>query len=65
METKNFWESKTFWANLIGAPLAWAVTHFGLDISPDLQAGIITGVLGAMNIVLRFMSSGKIVLGQK
>lgn len=57
MESKPFWQSKTFWANVVafGATVA---TAFGLDLGLDTetQAVIVAGVMSVVNIVLRFVT---------
>lgn len=54
---KKFWQSKTFWGNLIMAAAVAAQTQYGFVISPEFQALIITGV----NLVLRKVSKDPIV----
>lgn len=58
---KPFWESKTFWINLISfvascVMLASDQQLFGID--PAIYTAIIAGV----NIVLRFLTTGAITL---
>lgn len=54
---KKFWESKTFWTNLVMATAVLAQTQYGFVVSPEVQALIITGV----NLVLRKISKDPIV----
>jgi hypothetical protein len=46
---KKFWESKTFWVNMIMAGAVLVQTQYGFVIGPEIQALIISGV----NLVLR------------
>ncbi len=57
MEPKSLLLSKTLWANLVGAPLfAWLVRH-GVEVDPATQDQIILGVISAMNVGLRLVTS--------
>jgi len=51
---KPFWESKTFWLNVIAIAVLVADYLFTNQIIP---AGIGVLVLGILNIVLRFLTS--------
>ena len=57
METKKFYESKTFWVNLIGgiAMILQGVTGHAV-VSMETQASILAGI----NIVLRFITKGAV-----
>ena len=57
MEEKKFWESKTFWVNLIAsiALIVQAITNKEI-ISMEIQATI----LAIINIILRFITKGKV-----
>jgi len=54
---KDWWKSKTIWANAI----ALISTLFGLlgyaEIPPDQQAAVVAGVMTIVNIALRFVTS--------
>lgn len=54
---KKFWQSKTFWTNLVMAAAVAAQTQYGFVISPEVQALLITGV----NLVLRKISKDPVV----
>lgn len=54
---KKFWQSKTFWTNLVMAAAVAAQTQFGFVVSPEVQALIITGV----NLALRKISKEPVV----
>jgi hypothetical protein len=55
---KKFWQSKTFWANVILAGAILLQMKTGFLISPDLQGLAITGI----NLVLRKFTSGAVTL---
>jgi len=59
METKAFYESKTFWVNIIG--LAWMFGQKPLGL-PELDDGMILAILGVLNIVLRFITKKEITI---
>ena len=58
---KNFYESKTFWVNLIaiGASMA-GLFGLDLDLSAETQATFVTAIMGVVNIVLRFTTKDAI-----
>lgn len=57
-DQKPWWASKTIWVNLValGATLA---TVLGVDtgLTPEVQTQIVAGVMGIVNIVLRFVTT--------
>jgi hypothetical protein len=63
METiKPFWASKTLWVNMVA--VAAAVTGaFGVDLGldPETQIAIVGGIMGVVNVALRFMTRTPIV----
>ena len=59
METKLFWQSKTFWVNILAAAgLIVNAQMDGYDFGPEAQAAIIAFI----NVVLRFVSKDAISL---
>ena len=62
MEAKKFWESKTFWFNVLTLVVLVA-SEFGLrDFAPDPNvAALATGIVAVINIVLRFMTDKPII----
>lgn len=56
--TKKFWQSKTFWSNIVLAGAVIVQTQTGFIISPDIQALIIT----AINIGLRKITKDSVTL---
>lgn len=54
---KPFWQSKTFWFNFVALVAALAAT-LGLDLglTAEVQAQIVAGVMGVVNVALRFMT---------
>lgn len=62
MDSKPFWESKTFWINLVSAPLTYVAVKLGLNLTPDLEATVVAGIIGGINIVLRFLTKDKVTL---
>lgn len=56
MQSKEFWKSKTLWANLIMALGVNAFSWFGDNISPET----LTLIYGAVNVGLRFLSKEKL-----
>ena len=58
-EVKPFWQSKTFWINILAAGgLIINAQMQGYDLGPEAQAGIIAFI----NIVLRFVTRDAISL---
>ena len=56
---KPFWQSKTFWVNILAAGgLVVNAQMDGYDLGPEAQAAII----GFINVVLRFVSKDTITL---
>jgi hypothetical protein len=53
MEGKKFWESKTFWTNLVAGVAIGIQMKWGFVISPEVQALALTG----LNLVLRKITS--------
>lgn len=52
---KNFWESKSIWAQLVTLVVTMAgVFGLNLDISPESQAALVGGIHAAVGIVMRF-----------
>ena len=58
MDTKVFWQSKTFWINILAAVgmVVQSQTDYVLD--PEAQAGIIVFI----NIILRFVTKQAVSL---
>ncbi len=56
VETKSIFSSKTFWLNVLGPVFAWFATSKGINLSPDEQVGVITGVMALANVVMRFLT---------
>ena len=55
---KAFFTSKTIWTQIVGF-IAMFAAMFGFDISPEDQAAVATGIMGAVNvvgIVVRYMT---------
>ena len=50
---KSIFQSKTFWANIVALGASGAMAY-GIDIAPEEQAYIVTGIMAVVNIVLRF-----------
>ncbi len=57
MDTKPFWASKTLWVNFV-ALIASTTGAFGIDLGLDAaaQTSLVTGIMAAVNIVLRFVT---------
>lgn len=60
MESKNWWESKVVWVNvltfLVAALLLVAAPTFPVQI-PEAAVNIILGVVALINLGLRFITS--------
>ena len=58
---KSFLQSKTIWANIIGAGVTIAGV-FGLDLglTPESQAQLVAGIMVVVNIILRFVTNGPV-----
>lgn len=66
MDAKVWWQSKTFWLNLVA--IVVAVGYYLLDtpgIVPAQYVSYVVAGLGALNIVLRFVSDQPITLTRK
>lgn len=52
--TKKFWQSKTFWTNLLlgGALIAGGVTGQPVEIPLEIQVGVLAGI----NLLLRWVT---------
>lgn len=53
MEIKNFWESKTFWLNLITAVIMILDLLVQQPFIPPSYLPIIAFVVGVLNVILR------------
>jgi len=53
MEVKNFWESKTFWLNVIIALIMVADLLVQQPFIPPAYLPIIATIVGVLNIILR------------
>ncbi len=62
METKPFWQSKTFWINVI-AIVATITGTFGLDLGldPETQATVAGVIIAIVNIILRLFFTDKAI----
>lgn len=56
MDSKKFWVSKTFWVNILALGALVAQNQWGYVISPEIQVSI----LGALNVILRFVTKSSI-----
>lgn len=54
VETKPWWQSRTIWAQIVGAVVTLAGL-FGLDLSA-IQASVVTLVMSVVTIYLRFIT---------
>lgn len=54
---KKFWESRTFWVNIIAAAAFALQSRYGFLVGPELQAMALAGV----NLVLRKITDQPIV----
>lgn len=56
--SKPWWSSKTIWVNAI-ALIASVTVAFGFDLglTPEVQSHIVGGVMGVVNIALRFVTN--------
>ncbi len=57
MTGKKFYESKTFWVNVVMALAVTVQSKYGFVMGPEMQALVITGV----NLVLRKITKDPIV----
>jgi len=64
MEEKQWWTSKTLWANAI-ALTASAAIGLGVDLGldPEAQASILGGVMAIVNIALRLVTRSPVKVG--
>lgn len=53
---KNFWQSKTIWANVL-AILAAVAASQGIDVTPEVQGQVVAAGMGVMNIILRSVTT--------
>lgn len=51
--TKPLYQSRTFWANLLGPLFLFAGTRYGVHLDDGTQAAVIVGVMSIANIALR------------
>ena len=57
MTGKKWYESKTFWANVVMASCVAVQSKYGFVVGPEMQAFLITGI----NLVLRKITKDPIV----
>ena len=58
MEPKPFWQSKTFWVNLIAVAAMVIQSQYRFVVSAEDQLG----VLAVINLALRFITGAPITL---
>jgi len=63
MKTKTWWSSKTIWVNVM-AGVAAIAAGFGLDLglTAEVQSQVVVGVLAAVNVALRVVTSSALRL---
>ena len=63
MKTKTWWSSKTIWVNVM-AGVAAIAAGFGLDLglTAEVQSQVVVGVLAAVNVALRVVTSSALSL---
>ena len=63
MKTKTWWSSKTIWVNVM-AGVAAIAAGFGLDLglTAEVQSQVVVGVLSAVNVALRVVTSSALSL---
>ena len=63
MDSKKFYESKTFWFNILAALVAIASLFGFAEFAPDENAGeIIALAISFINLALRFVTSKPVTL---
>ena len=55
-DAKKWYASKTIWTNLIALAGSLLLT-FGVELSADQQASLVTSILAVVNIALRFATT--------
>ena len=58
---KPWYKSKTIWVNVV-AFLATFASFKGVNVTPEEQAQIVTGILAVVNILLRFVTHDPITI---
>ena len=63
MKTKTWWSSKTIWVNVL-AGVAAIAAGFGIDLglTAEVQSQVVVGVLSAVNVALRVVTSSALRL---
>ena len=64
IDTKAFWQSKTFWLNLLTLLVAVLTAILGLDFVkeyPQIVTGIVS-IVSVLNMVLRFLTTEPITV---
>ena len=63
MQTKAWWSSKTIWVNVL-AGVAAIAAGFGIDLglTAEVQSQVVVGVLSAVNVALRVVTSSALRL---
>lgn len=49
-DTKSLWASKTFWTQIVGVA-AMLATLLGLDLGPETQTNIVSGILAVQAVL--------------
>jgi len=57
MESKVFWQSKTFWLNLLGTLLAIVSASDLVPLLPPAALPYVAGVTAVLNIILRSLKT--------
>jgi uncharacterized membrane protein len=55
-DAKKWYASKTIWVNVV-ALIASLLLTFGVELSADQQASLVTSILAVVNIALRFATT--------
>lgn len=65
MGEKSIFASRTFWTNILAPAFLFVGARYGLDLEPESQAAVVTTIMAAANVGLRFVTTQPVGLTSK
>lgn len=56
-QIKSILSSRTLWVNLLTPIFIWVTAKYGINLDAETQTTLITGVMIAVNVLMRWLTS--------